>query len=147
MIYTAERCQMVLFFFKQKTAYELRISDRSSNVCSSYLNYGEQIVPGQLICIVQGTQFPLRYVVMAAIHDLDRWIKTGVEPPEAPRYQFNGSALARDQYANAEGGIRLPPIEVPVASYRSDICKLGGITIPFTENGRASCGERVCKYV
>src|SRR3546814_5974343 len=90
MIYTAERCQMVLFFFKQKTAYELRISDRSSNVCSSYLNYGEQIDPGQLICIVQGTQFPLRYVVMAAIHDLDRWIKTGVEPPEAPRYQFNG---------------------------------------------------------
>src|SRR3546814_1747202 len=27
----------VLFFFKQKTAYELRISDWSSDVCSSYL--------------------------------------------------------------------------------------------------------------
>src|SRR3546814_6083244 len=26
------------FFFKQKTAYELRISDWSSDVCSSYLN-------------------------------------------------------------------------------------------------------------
>src|SRR3546814_11529761 len=69
---------------------------------------------------------------MAPIRDLDRWIKTCVEPPEARPYQFNGSALARDQYANAEGGIRLPPIEVPVASYRSDICNLGGITIPFT---------------
>lgn len=96
-------------------------------------NYGEQYDPGQLICIVQGTQFPLRYVVMAAIHDLDRWLKTGVAPPEAPRYQFDGEQLARDADANALGGIRLPPIEVPVASYRSDLCNLGGITIPFSD--------------
>src|SRR3546814_6413508 len=27
----------MLFFFKQKTAYEMRISDWSSDVCSSYL--------------------------------------------------------------------------------------------------------------
>lgn len=95
-------------------------------------NYGEQFDPGQLICIVQGTQFPLRYVVMAAIHDLDRWIKTGVPPPEAPRYQFDGDKLARDADGNALGGIRLPPIAVPVASYRSDLCDLGGITVPFS---------------
>jgi hypothetical protein len=97
-------------------------------------NYGEQYDPGQLVCVVQGTQFPLRYAVMAAIHDLDRWIKTGVPPPQGPRYQFDGSgALARDANFNALGGIRLPPIEVPVASYRSADCNLGGITIPFTE--------------
>src|SRR3546814_5528446 len=29
---------MVFFFFKQKTAYEMRISDWSSDVCSSDLN-------------------------------------------------------------------------------------------------------------
>src|SRR3546814_7621664 len=29
---------VVLFFFKQKTAYEMRISDGSSDVCSSDLN-------------------------------------------------------------------------------------------------------------
>src|SRR3546814_6392380 len=29
---------MVFFFFKQKTAYEMRISDRSSDVCSSDLS-------------------------------------------------------------------------------------------------------------
>src|SRR3546814_10438085 len=28
---------MIIFFFKQKTAYEMRISDWSSDVCSSYL--------------------------------------------------------------------------------------------------------------
>src|SRR3546814_3007117 len=34
------RCHSVMslfFFFKQKTAYEMRISDWSSDVCSSYL--------------------------------------------------------------------------------------------------------------
>src|SRR3546814_1618770 len=31
---------VVFFFFKQKTAYEMRISDWSSDVCSSDLNRG-----------------------------------------------------------------------------------------------------------
>src|SRR3546814_3070268 len=31
-------CLVIIFFFKQKTAYELRISDWSSDVCSSDLN-------------------------------------------------------------------------------------------------------------
>src|SRR3546814_9790356 len=30
--------ELVVFFFKQKTAYEMRISDWSSDVCSSDLN-------------------------------------------------------------------------------------------------------------
>src|SRR3546814_3272007 len=33
-------CFFVLFFFKQKTAYEMRISDWSSDVCSSDLPAG-----------------------------------------------------------------------------------------------------------
>src|SRR3546814_2777373 len=32
---------MCVFFFKQKTAYEMRISDWSSDVCSSDLGIGE----------------------------------------------------------------------------------------------------------
>src|SRR3546814_7238342 len=31
-------CLLCVFFFKQKTAYEMRISDWSSDVCSSDLN-------------------------------------------------------------------------------------------------------------
>jgi hypothetical protein len=96
-------------------------------------NYGERFDPGQFICVVEGTQFPLRYSVMAAIHYLDRWLRTGQAPPPGPRYRFDDSgALARDADGNALGGIRLPPIDVPVASYRSDLCDLGGITVPFT---------------
>src|SRR3546814_1918999 len=32
-------CFVLFFFFKQKTAYEMRISDWSSDVCSSDLNH------------------------------------------------------------------------------------------------------------
>src|SRR3546814_4777977 len=40
---------MVFFFFKQKTAYEMRISDWSSDVCSSDL-----ADPGQAVDVVDG---------------------------------------------------------------------------------------------
>src|SRR3546814_1336678 len=36
-------CLFVFFFFKQKTAYEMRISDWSSDVCSSDLATGAEI--------------------------------------------------------------------------------------------------------
>jgi len=108
--------------------------DADAALHASAGNYGEQYDPGQFVCIVEGTQFPLRYSVMAAIHYLDRWLRTGTPPPSGPRFQFDeGGTLARDADGNALGGIRLPPIDVPVASYRSDLCNLGGITIPFTE--------------
>src|SRR3546814_6495378 len=37
MVYYVVRCLVVFFFCKQKTAYEMRISDWSSDVCSSDL--------------------------------------------------------------------------------------------------------------
>src|SRR3546814_2008479 len=36
-------CLLVVFFFKQKTAYEMRISDWSSDVCSSDLTGGQAL--------------------------------------------------------------------------------------------------------
>src|SRR3546814_8329951 len=35
-------CFFIFFFFKQKTAYEMRISDWSSDVCSSDLRAGQR---------------------------------------------------------------------------------------------------------
>src|SRR3546814_9665099 len=41
---------LFFFFFKQKTAYEMRISDWSSDVCSSdLLSDGEGLVGGQVV--------------------------------------------------------------------------------------------------
>ena len=61
-------------------------------------------------------------------------MRTGTAPPNGPRFAFNADgSLATDQYRNTLGGIRLPPIDVPVATYVTNPCQLGGITVPFTD--------------
>src|SRR3546814_3519515 len=50
--------QLCFFFFKQKTAYEMRISDWSSDVCSSDLEQGDRVAGQQhnevgLVCLDQ----------------------------------------------------------------------------------------------
>src|SRR3546814_16707819 len=37
---------VIFFFFKQKTAYEMRISDWSSDVCSSISHLYTEVMPG-----------------------------------------------------------------------------------------------------
>src|SRR3546814_4018587 len=51
----------VFFFFKQKTAYEMRISDWSSDVCSSDLIYRERVslASGRFAMIDDGLGFQL----------------------------------------------------------------------------------------
>src|SRR3546814_10979800 len=43
VFYPLYLCWCMFFFFKQKTAYEMRISDWSSDVCSSDLQFGAGI--------------------------------------------------------------------------------------------------------
>src|SRR3546814_10448153 len=47
----------IVFFFKQKTAYEMRISDWSSDVCSSDLHVGPYILLFQLSQRLLGSTF------------------------------------------------------------------------------------------
>src|SRR3546814_8154029 len=50
---------MIVFFFKQKTAYEMRISDWSSDVCSSDLSAGERPeAAGRLVLLTTGGDRP-----------------------------------------------------------------------------------------
>src|SRR3546814_8186623 len=49
---------LYMFFFKQKTAYEMRISDWSSDVCSSDLNFNNAIALFKLL-----EQLPLTSIV------------------------------------------------------------------------------------
>src|SRR3546814_8080823 len=51
------RCNFLLFF-KQKTAYEMRISDWSSDVCSSDLREGDRLGPD--LVVAQFLEFRLR---------------------------------------------------------------------------------------
>jgi len=96
-------------------------------------NYGEQIHPLMTTCVLAGATLPMHYATSAAIDHLDQWVRTGVAPPSGPRFAFRNGRLARDSFGNTLGGIRLPPIDVPVAHYVSTACELGGFTIPFTD--------------
>ncbi len=96
-------------------------------------NYGEQPDPGLGACVAAGAAFPMRFAVAAAIHHLNLWVRGGPLPPQPPRYEFSAGGLATDELGNALGGLRYPPIDVPVARYQSTACGLGGITVPLSE--------------
>lgn len=65
--------------------------------------------------------FPMHYSMIAAAEALRTWIVTGTAPQSA-RYQRNGSELVLDGAGNVLGGVRLPPIDVPVATYAGNDC-------------------------
>jgi hypothetical protein len=97
-------------------------------------NYGEQVHPLDAVCIAAGATMPMHYATSTALHDLSEWVRTGTAPPVPPRFAFAADgSLAVDADHNTLGGIRLPPIDVPVATYVSNPCQLGGVTVPFTE--------------
>jgi len=97
-------------------------------------NYGEQIHPLLAACTLAGATMPMRYATSSAIAHLADWVRHGTPAPSGPKIDTDrlGSVVA-GELGNTRGGIRLAPMEVPVASYQSTVCQLGGKTIPFTE--------------
>ena len=97
-------------------------------------NYGQDPAPLHATCTAAGATMPMHYAASTALHQLDRWVRTGEAPPVTPRFAFDATGtLARDEHGNTRGGIRMPPVEVPVATYLTTACGLGGITAPFTD--------------
>lgn len=70
----------------------------------------------------------------AAFHHIDRWVRTNQAPPTQNLLQISANQYVRDQYGNALGGVRLPELEVPVATYVGNAGPGGlpGTTTPFT---------------
>src|SRR3546814_6054322 len=91
-------CICVFFFFKQKTAYEMRISDWSSDVCSSDLSAGGKIEIDHLAGSRRAARHPGRDV-----RELLGQHNGGV-----------ASAAARDQRAERLGEVAPPGKEVVV---------------------------------
>jgi hypothetical protein len=79
--------------------------------------------------------FPRMYAGRAALNALTRWVGGGAPPPVADRITVRDGAIARDGFGNALGGIRLPAIEVPTATYDGEAFGCGptlGETKPFS---------------
>src|SRR3546814_7153732 len=75
-------CVCFFFFFKQKTAYEMRISDWSSDVCSSDLGAGVVAVRGR-----RGPGAPA--VAVAAV------VRTGLRAPDRTAARGRGMDRGR----------------------------------------------------
>jgi hypothetical protein len=63
-------------------------------------------------------EVPINPVVQAAHRQLQSWLETGAPPPVQPRIEFAGDPpdVVRDEQGIARGGIRLPQVEVPIAT-------------------------------
>ena len=94
-------------------------------------------------CGVPVNDAPFHLVAKAAMNHLDRWIRTGAPPPSAPRLDLTSDTPARsrrDEDGIALGGIRTPPVDVPVdvlsgepGPSASILCLLLGSTTPLPD--------------
>src|SRR3546814_10741186 len=112
----------MFFFFKQKTAYEMRISDWSSDVCSSDLlvkNDGTIKSFAQELRLSNGGGSAVRWVAGANY--------------ERSKVKEEAQASCPD---SSTAPLFFPSCE---PNYTSDQ--------KMTKIGRASCRERVCQYV
>src|SRR3546814_19677710 len=129
---------MFFFFFKQKTAYEMRISDWSSDVCSSDLMGGS----------------------FAYHRELELFQRAGYTAPEVLRLATLGMAeyLGQDEDLGSIEDGKLADFFLVTADPTKDLKALKAIsmvvangTVYFPSEiyqiGRASCRERVCQYV
>src|SRR3546814_10696502 len=116
------------------TAYEMRISDWSSDVCSSDLDIGAVAIEARRreeMAAVDG--YPLRLVDRRRVAMIEIAIIFDVECDAAPVINANRHALFADPLDRPERAI-LHLQAALVAPEQHEI-------------GRATCRERVCQYV
>jgi len=78
---------------------------------------------------------PLNFVMVAAFDHLYAWVRRGERPPHAPRIETLPDGRPKtDASGNVLGGIRLPDISVPAATYGTGTgpCFLFGYRAPYT---------------
>src|SRR3546814_13176030 len=116
----------MFFFFKQKTAYEMRISDWSSDVCSSDLIFEDNASYKR----IEGEEQTLKTtedLFQQSLHEYT--ITHAIEDKNVLRFHVD--------YFKPDGEHPVKPGE-PLAKRA---------VVEAIQIGRASCRERVCQYV
>jgi hypothetical protein len=69
-------------------------------------------------CYKPVNTLPARMFDHAALHALRMWVINGTPPPKAPRMQRGSIGFVQsDDVGNAQGGLRLPELDAPIAQY------------------------------
>lgn len=63
------------------------------------------------------TRFPVGAMMAMGLDHLVQWVDKGKLPPRASRIVVKDGAIVPDQFGNAQGGVRNPYVDVPVAQY------------------------------
>src|SRR3546814_10586138 len=120
----------LVFFFKEKTAYEMRISDWSSDVCSSDLTYKSE-----------EAQAKRRFVAdFAAATKPGLLIDLGCNTGAYSEAALEGGARRVIGFDFDQGAL-------DQACARAEQNKLDFLPLHLDEIGRASCRERECQHV
>lgn len=90
-------------------------------------------------CAAEPNEGQERYVMDAAIAQLNRWARTGVPAPHAARIDIASGQYVTDEFGNALGGLRTPAVDAPTATLTgtgntgsSLVCFLLGTTTPLS---------------
>ena len=108
-------------------------------------------------CGVPINNGPMHIVAKAALRGLTNWLTNGTAPATAPRIEVTPGTtpqIVRNSDGIAQGGIRTPPTDVPVATLSgapgpnpSTICLLLGSTKPFSAARLAQLYPSRAKYL
>ena len=115
-------------------------TDRGNSPAAAELLVTSSPLPGIIDCGAPINSGPQHFVLNAALHALNRWVRRGTPPPRAPRLEVTAGpplSITRDAHGNALGGIRTPAVDVPIATLSGEgqtgsvLCLLFGTTSPF----------------
>lgn len=119
------------------------MSDRGDDPSVAEVKIISSPIPGIIDCGAPLNSGPQHFVLDAALHHLDRWIRRGTPPPTAPLLATQPgtpSTFATDAFGNVLGGVRTPWVDVPVAKLSGfgqpssgSFCGLFGTTVPFDQ--------------
>src|SRR3546814_10152217 len=129
----------IFFFFKQNTAYELRISDWSSDVCSSDLDAEMLLMTGT--CGSLGAAPGAYWIAEALQHDYG-----ASQPGLFRRYRAGAWPIGEAGEAHFTA-MADPGLDLPHARIASGDSFVACPDAAADQIGSASCRERVCQYV
>src|SRR3546814_14846980 len=127
---------MYVFFFKQKTAYEMRISDWSSDVCSSDLKLMKDGIAGKILAMRSLREL---YELLVSVESFGPFLAFQLT------IDLNySSALNFDE---AEFVVPGPGALDGTSKCSEDLGGLPPTHVTTEKTGRASCRERVRPHV